>query len=161
MIIWLILFPPSSNLLSLYHLYGSKSIGMLQNHWKKSCSWEKLKAGEGDDRGWDGWMGSSTQWTWVWVNSRIWCCSPWVRRVGHDWVTELNWTKSLGQRKSQAGRVGKSCSKDPNTWWFSGYFFKGKIWGEGYKMYDSFWLLLPRWLSDKESSCQLQETQEI
>ena len=28
--------------------------------------------GEGDDRGWDGWMSSLTQWTWVWVNSRSW-----------------------------------------------------------------------------------------
>ena len=25
-----------------------------------------------DDRGWDGWMASPTQWTWVWVNSRSW-----------------------------------------------------------------------------------------
>ena len=33
--------------------------------------WERLKArGEGDDRGWDGWMAPLTQWTWVWVNSR-------------------------------------------------------------------------------------------
>ena len=28
--------------------------------------------GEGDDRGWDGWMASPTQWTWVWANSRRW-----------------------------------------------------------------------------------------
>ena len=41
--------------------------------------------GEGDDRGWDGWMASLTRWTWVWVNSGIWwwtgrpdCCSPWM-----------------------------------------------------------------------------------
>ena len=34
---------------------------------------ERLKgAGEGDDRGWDGWMASPTWWTWVWVNSGIW-----------------------------------------------------------------------------------------
>ena len=40
-------------------------------HWKRPCCWEKLKAGgEGDNRGWDGWMASSTQWTWVWPNSR-------------------------------------------------------------------------------------------
>ena len=58
--------------------------------------------GEGDDRGWDGWMASPTQWTWVWVNSRSWWWTgrPGVlwfmgsQRVGHDWVTELNWTKS-------------------------------------------------------------------
>ena len=59
-----------------------------------------LKArGEGDDRGWDGWMASPTRWTWVWVNfwSWWWARRPGVlrfmgsQRVGHDWVTELNW----------------------------------------------------------------------
>ena len=54
---------------------------------------------EGDDRGWDGWMASLTQWTWVWVNSGSlwWTGRPGVLRfmgsqtVGHDWATELNW----------------------------------------------------------------------
>ena len=42
-------------------------------HLKESWCWERLRAGgEGDDRGWDGWMASPTQWTWVWVNSRNW-----------------------------------------------------------------------------------------
>ena len=58
-------------------------------------------AGEGDDRGWDGWMASSTWWTCFWVNSRSWWWTgrPGVlwfmrsQRVGHDWVTELNWTE--------------------------------------------------------------------
>ena len=53
--------------------------------------------GEGDDRGWDGWIASLTWWTWVWVNSRSWW---WTGRlqlmgsqtVGHNWATELNWT---------------------------------------------------------------------
>ena len=31
-------------------------------HWKRPWCWEKLKAGEGDDRGWDGWMASTTRW---------------------------------------------------------------------------------------------------
>ena len=55
--------------------------------------------GEWENRGWDGWMASLTQWMWVWVNSRSWW---WTRRpgvlwfmgsqrVGHDWETELNW----------------------------------------------------------------------
>ena len=69
-------------------------------HWKRPWCWERLRAGrEGDDRGWDGWMASSTWWTRFWVNSRIWwwkgglvCCSPWGCRVRHDWATELNWT---------------------------------------------------------------------
>ena len=55
--------------------------------------------GEGDDRGWDGWMASPTQWTWVWINSRSWWWTgrpgvlrfPGSQRVGHNWVTELNW----------------------------------------------------------------------
>ena len=39
-------------------------------HWKRPWCWERLKAGgEGDDRGWDGWMASLTQCTWVWANS--------------------------------------------------------------------------------------------
>ena len=42
-------------------------------HLKISWCWERLKmGGEGDDRGWDGWMASLTQWTWVWVNSKSW-----------------------------------------------------------------------------------------
>ena len=55
--------------------------------------------GEGDDRGWDGWMAPPTQWTWVWVNSRSWWWTGrrgvlWFvgsQRVRHDWATELNW----------------------------------------------------------------------
>jgi len=38
-------------------------------HWKKPWCWERMRAGgEGDDRGWDGWMALPTQWRWVWVN---------------------------------------------------------------------------------------------
>ena len=70
--------------------------------WKRVWCWEGLGAGgEGDDRGWDGWMASPTWWMWVWVNSGSWW---WTRRpgmlqfmgswrVGHDWATELNWMK--------------------------------------------------------------------
>ena len=70
-------------------------------HWKRPWCWEGLGAGEeGDDRGWDGWMASPTQWAWVWVNSGSWWQTgrPGVlrfmgsQRVGHDWATELNWS---------------------------------------------------------------------
>ena len=72
-------------------------IDSLEKHW---C-WERLKAEEGDDRGWDGWIASPTQWTWVWINSGSWLWtgrpgalqSMGSQRVGHDWVTELNWTE--------------------------------------------------------------------
>ena len=57
--------------------------------------------GEGDDRGWDGWIASPTWWMWVWMNSGSWWWTgrPGVlwfmgsQRVGHDWATELNWTE--------------------------------------------------------------------
>ena len=71
-------------------------------HWKRLWCWEGLRAGgEGDDRGWDGWMASPTRWTWVWVNSGRWWWTwrPGVlrfmesQRVGQDWVNELNWTE--------------------------------------------------------------------
>ena len=70
--------------------------------WLIGKCWEGLGArGEGDDRGWDGWMASLTQWTWVWVDSGSWWWTgrPGVlwfmgsQRVRHDWATELNWTK--------------------------------------------------------------------
>ena len=49
-------------------------------HLKRSWCWERWKAGgEGDDRGWDGWIASETWWTWVWVNSRSWW---WTGRPG-------------------------------------------------------------------------------
>ena len=66
---------------------------------KRPWCLERLKTGgEGDDRGWDGWMASLTRWTWVWVSSRSWWWTekPGVlqsmgsQRVRHDWATELN-----------------------------------------------------------------------
>ena len=66
-------------------------------YWKRPWCWERLKAGEGDDRGWDGWMASLTQWIWVWATSGScwWTHKPGVmqsmgsQRVGHDLATEL------------------------------------------------------------------------
>ena len=42
-------------------------------HLKRPRCWKRLKAGGNkDDKGWDGWMASQTQWTWVWVHSGSW-----------------------------------------------------------------------------------------
>ena len=73
-------------------------------HWKRPWCWEGLRAGgEGDDRGWDGWMASLTRCTWVWVNSGSWWstgrpgvlvvhgvakCQTWLS----NW-TQLDWYK--------------------------------------------------------------------
>ena len=68
-------------------------------HWKRPWCWERLKVGgEGDNRGWDGWMASPTRRTWVWASSGScwWTGKPAVlqsmglQRVGHDWETKLN-----------------------------------------------------------------------
>ena len=78
-------------------------------HWKRPWCWEGLGAeGEGDDRGWDGWMASPTWWTWVWVNSGSWW---WTGRPGVLWfmglqgqtrlrdtTEQLNWTKLRGKK---------------------------------------------------------------
>ena len=69
-------------------------------HWKRLWCWEGLGAGgEGDNRGWDGWVASLTRWTWIWVNSGSWWWTgkPGMlrfmgsQRVGHDWGTDLIW----------------------------------------------------------------------
>ena len=67
-------------------------------NWLLRC-WERLKAGGGgDDRGWNGWIASPTQWRWVWASSGSWWWTGkpdmiqsigW-KRVRHNWATELN-----------------------------------------------------------------------
>ena len=80
-----------------------------------TLSWVRLKTGgEGDDRGWDGWMASPTQWTWVWVNSESWW---WTGRpamlqsmgpqgVRHHWAT--NWTDRTWLRKGTSAPSSRS-----------------------------------------------------
>ena len=88
-----------------------------ENPW---C-WERLKVGgEGNDRGLDGWMALPTWWTWVWVNygSSWWTGKSGMlqsmgsQRVGHDCVTELNWTASC------PGTQVPTCSHAPSPLWF-------------------------------------------
>ena len=80
---------------------------------KRPRCWERLNAGgEGDDRGWDGWMASQTQWPWVWLN-----CSCWwglraaVHGVAKNWTqlsnwTDLNWWLSRWRIHLQCRRPG-------------------------------------------------------
>ena len=78
-------------------------------HTKSWLIWKDPDAGrdwgqeEKGMTGWDGWMASPTQWTWVWVDSGSWCWTGRLgmlrftgsQRVGHDWATELNWCPFL------------------------------------------------------------------
>ena len=69
-------------------------------HWKRPWSWERLKAGgQGNYRGWDIWMASLTQRTWVWVNpgfgdvqGGLSCCNPWGLKE-LDMTEQLSWTQ--------------------------------------------------------------------
>ena len=82
---------------------------------------ERLKVGgQEDDRGWDGLMASLTQWTWVWVSSGSWWWTERLgvlqsmgsQRVGHDWVTELDWTDAyVIFSSSTIARVCSQCSR--------------------------------------------------
>ena len=93
---------------SVYSLHSSSTLASWcekLTHWKRPWCWERLKVGgEGDDRGWEGWVASLTWWLWVWARSETWW---WTRksgvlqsmgsqRVRHDWATELNWILELG-----------------------------------------------------------------
>ena len=106
-------------------------------HWKRPWCWEGLRAGgEGDDRGWVGWLASLTRWTWVWVNSRSWWWTgrPGMlrfmgsQRIGQDWVTELVWTEhNLTLFKAiNTAKVNKSMKfaiRDIVEWGFCCYCF--------------------------------------
>ena len=99
------------------------------NSLEKTLMLGSLKAGgEGDDRGWDGWMASPTWWTWVWVASGSWW---WTRkpgmlqslgsqRVRHDWETELKENQSSQVSEFSAFldmRRGKSLGLLKSTLW--------------------------------------------
>ena len=91
------------------------------SHSKRPWCWERLKAGgEGEDKGWGGWMASPTQWTWVWVNSGSWWWTgkPGVlqfmglQRVRHDWATELK----LKNGSTQALEKGMATQSSILAW---------------------------------------------
>ena len=99
--------------------------------WKKPDAGKDWGQEEKGTTGWDGWMASPTQWTWVWVDSGSWWWTgrPGVlqsmgwHRVGHDWATELNWTEKLCLLLVVEGFSAKSC------WvaWTSGSQLRGQV----------------------------------
>ena len=96
-----------------------------QSHWKRPWCRQRLKAkGEGSGREWDGWMASSTQWTWVWANSGRWWRTgkPGVHGVTKSWTQLRGWTAT----KSRGLAFGSTHK------WF-------KIYGHNSKNYGCFW----------------------
>ena len=67
--------------------------------------WERLRAREGSDRRWHGWVASPTQHTWLWANSRnterqgsLACCNPWAHKES-DMTEKLNNNNILRTRQ--------------------------------------------------------------
>ena len=125
-------------------------------HWKRLWCWEGLRGGgEGNNRGWDGWMASLTRWTWVWVNSGSWWWTerPGMlqfmgsQRVGHDWATELNWTDRV--RGSRLGEMKNDCywvqsfQGDENIW----KLIWGMSWLQNCKYNKNNWITYFKWLN--------------
>ena len=102
-------------------------------HWTRPWCWDRLKAGgEGDDRGWNGWMASLTQWTWVWENSGSWW---WTGRPGvlqsmgvtKSWTQLSDWTEL---RQVPNGFVCETCliNVDQLTSYTRFYFLGVETW---------------------------------
>ena len=84
--------------------------------WKDRDAGKRLKVGgEGDDRGWYGWMALPTRWTRVWVNSGSWWWtgrpgrlqSLGSQKVGYDWATELNWKQVFMEGLLNTGQLAR------------------------------------------------------
>ena len=100
-------------------------------YWKRPWCWGRLRVwGEGGDRGWDSWMASPTEWTWVWAKfRRLWSTgklgmlqSMGLQRVAHDWATIHNskgraFLALKGMTKT-ASKVVPFCIPSSNGWVF-------------------------------------------
>ena len=115
-------------------------------HLKRPWCWERLRAGgERDNGGWDGWMASPTQWTWVLVDSGSWWWTgrPGVQqlmgsqKIRHNWVTELNWTILFHYNKWFCALILKSLSLSNII-----YKWNKNSWGK-YVWYPIFFSILP------------------
>ena len=91
-------------------------------HRKRPWYWERLRTGgEGDSRGWDGWMASP--WTWVWANSGRWwrtgslvCCSPWGRDK-KDATVRLNKRRKKEKRRKKREGQEEIGAGEQSPWW--------------------------------------------
>ena len=126
-------------------------------HLKRPWCWERLRAGgEGDDRGWDGWMASPTQWTLGVSNGQggLTCCSSWGSKES-DTTEQLNWTESIPTSYVTSTATFKKLFIQPSftvSLWFQRnwiYFWVQEwgIWtslGNSNASYPSY-LLWPQW----------------
>ena len=98
-------------------------------HWKRLWCWEGLGAGEGDDRGWDGWMASLDGHEFGWTpgvgdgQGGLACCDSWGRKES-DTTEQLNWTEwKVGCRIRNV--------KGLQTFWLSNWYNRVAIYWDG------------------------------
>ena len=115
---------------------------------KDPDGWERLKAGgEGDNRGWDGWMASPTQWTWVWASSqsRWWAGKPGVlQSMASQSRIRSNWAELMSETWLSGWKQWRKFLSSPEVMglsphllltlnimgpsFFSLWFFKISVW---------------------------------
>ena len=82
-------------------------------HWERLWCWERLKAGgQGDDRGWDSWMASLTQWRWVWANSGR------QGRTGKSYMPQFNGSQRVSCTRLGDWTTATNYSRH-NDWFFA------------------------------------------
>ena len=110
---------------------------------KRPWFWERFTAGGGDDRGWDGWMTSPTQWTWFWVTGRpVFLQSMSSQRVRHIWVTELNCLQYMDTPVQNLGQEeplvkGKATHSSILAW-----RIPWSVWSIGSQRVGHYWVIL-------------------
>ena len=154
-------------MLKLKLQYFGHLMGRL-THLKRLWCWERLRTGgEGADRGWDGWMASPTQWTWVWVDSGSWWWTGrsgvlrfmGLQRVGHDWAIELNWSIfkifPLGTMTSfwtqKCGILALIYFHNVAQWMFARDL--KHLWGQEHKMYHLPYFIGPGVVQKQSKTC--------
>ena len=122
--------------------YSLEGLMLKLTYLKRCWCWERLRVGELDNRGWDGWITSLTQWTWIWVNSRSWWWtgrpgmlqSMGSQKVRHNWATELNWWLRSKESACNAGdtdlTAGSGRCPCRRKWQFTPVFLPGKFHGQ-------------------------------
>ena len=111
--------------------------------WEKTLMLGRLRAGgEGDDRGWDGWMASPTQWTWVWVlvmDREAWPAAVhWVTKT-RIWLSD--WTELEGLVNYRCYRGQQTQSRVLGIQWLQCFYYFTTICLYGNKK----WTLDPWW----------------
>ena len=116
-------------------------------HWQTPWYWERLKAqGKGDERGWDGWMASPTQWMWVWTNCWRWLKTGKPGMLQSMWLQSQTWLNNNSNLTTVRMAIIKKSTNNMLEWmWRKG--IHPRYWCE-YKLVKLLWKTLWRFLKE-------------